>query len=121
MVELWDEWECCHLQAWFWRQGAHLDANRKFCRAKPKGVLASRSWVLTWQHRQDPAEELNQRLFLCEELLGFVSALPLPSAWDLDFPSHAPDSSVAVSGSSVAPVCGWLQNGRCSLMPEVED
>lgn len=40
MVEPWDEWGCCHLQAQFWRQGAHLYVIRKFCRAKPKRDLA---------------------------------------------------------------------------------
>jgi len=81
--------------------------NKKFCRAKPKVDLASGSWVLTWQPRQDPAEELDQRLLCARNCLGSVSALPLPSAGGLELPPHAPDPSssrrLALVGSSA-----WL-------------
>lgn len=62
-----------------------LGANWEFRRAKPTGGLASRSRVLTWQRRQNLAEAPIRRLLCVGNCLRFVSALPFPSARDVDF------------------------------------
>lgn len=58
---------------------------------------------------------------LCEELPGICVGSSSPISQGLGPPTALSRLLfVEVSHSSVAPKYGWLQNKRCSLMPELE-